>query len=341
MAKISMSQMSKLFHRLATTYTAGIDLRAAYALEEKTGNSKYRLNAKIINRQLGEGKSLAESMENLNGYFPDLAVSVVKAGERGGRLEESFTRLSNHYTALVSFRNKFLASIAWPLFELTFAILIVGLFIFLCDGLYSSMGMEVIDWFGMGSTAGNVAAYFVLVFLFFALVTFIFIGSIRGWFGTMPIRIAMRIPLVGKTIQCLALSRFAWTLSVAENAGMNAIEAAQLALRSTENYYYKSLETVVCHNLQQGHQFHKTFEATGSFPEELIIFIKNGEISGELAESMNRASAELQAKAEINLKAISVIGFVTVLMVVGALVLAILIFAMQAYINILNNASQL
>ena len=110
MAKISMSQMSKLFHRLATTYTAGIDLRAAYALEEKTGNSKYRLNAKIINRQLGEGKSLAESMENLNGYFPDLAVSVVKAGERGGRLEESFTRLSNHYTALVSFRNKFLAS---------------------------------------------------------------------------------------------------------------------------------------------------------------------------------------------------------------------------------------
>ena len=56
---------------------------------------------------------------------------------------------------------------------------------------------------------------------------------------------------------------------------------------------------------------------------------------------MNRASADLQAKAEINLKAISVIGFVTVLMVVGALVLAILIFAMQAYINILNNAGQI
>lgn len=339
MAKISMSQMAKLFHRLATTYTAGIDLRAAYALEAKTGNSKYRANAKEINRQLGEGKSLAESMDHLNGYFPNLAISVVKAGERGGRLEESFARLSQHYTALVSFRNKFLASIAWPLFELTFAILIVGLFIYLCDSLYSAMGMEVIDWFGMGSTLKNVAAYFVLVLLFFSFAAFVSVGSVRGWFGSVPLRIAMRIPLIGKTIQCLALSRFAWTLSVAENAGMNAIETAQLALRSTENHYYTSLESVVCHNLQQGHQFYKTFQATGSFPEELITFIKNGEISGELSESMNRASTELQAKAEINLKAISVIGFVLTMLLVGALVLAILIFAMQAYLNILNNAA--
>jgi len=341
MAKISMSQMAKLFHRLATTYTAGIDLRAAYALEEKTGDSKYRSNAQAINRQLGEGKSLAESMENLNGYFPNLAVSVVKAGERGGRLEESFARLSQHYSSLVAFRNKFLASIAWPLFELTFAILIVGLFIYLCDSLYSAMGMEVIDWFGMGSTLKNVAAYFVLVLLFFSAASFVAVGSVRGWFGSVPLRIAMRIPLIGKTIQCLALSRFAWTLSVAENAGMNAIETAQLALRSTENFYYTSLEPVVCHNLQQGHQFHQTFSATDSFPEELITFIKNGEISGELAESMSRASAELQAKAEINLKAISVIGFVMTMMLVGALVLAILIFAMQAYLSILNNAANM
>ncbi len=341
MAKISMSQMAKLFHRLATTYTAGIDLRAAYKLEMKTGNSKYRANAKEINRQLGEGKSLAESMDNLNGYFPNLAISVVKAGERGGRLEESFARLSQHYSALVAFRNKFLASIAWPLFELTFAILIVGFFIYLCDTFYSTMGMEVIDWFGMGSTFKNVATYFVLVFLFFSAVALLCIGSVRGWFGTVPLRIAMRIPLIGKTIQHLALSRFAWTLSVAENAGMNAIEAAQLALRSTENYYYTSLEPVVCHNLQQGHQFHQTFAATNSFPEELITFIETGEIAGELPESLNRASAELQAKAEINLKKISVIGFFLTMMLVGTLVLVILISAMRAYISILNNAGNI
>ncbi|MDA7926022.1 type II secretion system F family protein, partial [Mariniblastus sp.] len=253
------------------------------------------------------------------------------------RLEESFARLSQHYTAIVSFRNKFLASIAWPLFELTFAIFIVGLFIYLCDSLYSSLGMKVIDWFGMGSTLKNVAAYFVLVFMFLSAAALLSVGSVRGWFGTIPLRIAMRIPLIGKTIQYLALSRFAWTLSVAENAGMNAIETAKLALRSTENYYYTSLESVVCHNLQQGHQFYKTFKATDSFPEELITYIENGEISGELAESMNRASAELQAKAEINLKAISVIGFVLTMILVGLLVLTILIFAMQAYINILNN----
>ena len=337
MTKITMSQMAKLFHRLATSYTAGIDIRSAYQRESQTGSPAYRTKAQQIYKQLGGGQPLAEAMANTNGYFPELAISVVKAGERGGRLEESFARLSKHYGDLVAFRSKFLAAIAWPAFELFAAIMIVGGLMAICDSIFETMEMEKFDWFMMGSTVGNVIAYFVLVFLFFAVFTAIVVGTARGWFGTMPMRIALKIPLIGKTIECLALSRLAWTMSVAENAGMNAIETAQLALRSTENFYYMNLEPVISRNLQQGHPFYETFKATKAFPEDLLIYIDNGERAGELSESMDRASHELQARAELNLKAIGTIGFVLMILFVAAVVLVILVFAVQQYVNMLNS----
>ncbi|MFK7769872.1 MAG: type II secretion system F family protein [Mariniblastus sp.] len=329
--------MAKLFHRLGTSYSAGIDLRSAYQRETETGSPAYRIKAKKVAAGVGKGMELADAMASTDGYFPDLAISVVKAGERGGRLEESFGRLSKHYGDLVSFRNKFLSAIAWPAFELVAAFFIVGGLMAICDWIFDSMGMEKLNWLWMGSTVGNVIAYFVLVILFFTGLAVLIVGTARGWFGTLPMRIAMKIPLIGKTIECMALSRFAWTLSVAENAGMNPVETAQLALRATENFYYKRLEPQVCRALQGGQQFYKTFKATEAFPEDILIYIDNGETAGELAESMDRASQELQERAESNLKVLGTIGFAAMITIVGLVVLIICVFAMQQYINMINS----
>jgi type IV pilus assembly protein PilC len=339
MARISQSQMAKLFQRLATSYTAGIDIRSAYRRETEMGSSAYRLNAQSIYKQLGQGKELAEAMSETNGYFPDLAISVVKAGERGGRLDDAFSRLGDHYKSLVDFRNKFLNAIAWPAFEFVFAILLVGGLMALCDNIFSSMEMEKFDWLGMGSTVGNVIAYFVLVLLAFASFTLLVLGTVRGWFGTYPMQIAMKLPLIGKTIECLALSRFAWTMSVAENAGMNAIENMKLSLRATENFYYKRLEPFICSSLREGRQFYPSLEETGAFPNDLLIYVENGETAGELAETMDRASHELQARAESNLKTIGMIGFVCMIIFVALLVLGICVFAMTQYLNMLNDVA--
>ena len=339
MAKISQSQMAKLFNRLATSYTAGIDLRSAFKRETETGSTAYRQHAKRVFSGLKKGKPLAESMAATNGYFPDLALSVVKAGERGGRLEESFSRLGKHYENLVKFRNNFLGAIAWPAFELVFAIMIVGLLMGICDWVFTAMEKPKINWFLMGSTVGNIIAYFVLVFCLFAGFAVLVMGTARGWFGTLPMRLAMRIPLIGKTIIYLALSRFAWTMSVAENAGMSAVETAELSLRSTENFFNKQLQPEVSRKIQAGAPFYDTFRDTGAIPENVLIYIDNGETAGELAESMSRCSEELQDRAELNMKAIGTIGFVMMIMFVAALVLLIVVFAMSQYVNLLNDLS--
>ena len=76
MAKISYNQMAKLFNRLATSYSAGLDIRSVYTREANSGTGNYRLNAKRVLNGINQGLPLAVAMNKTEGYFPDLAIAV-------------------------------------------------------------------------------------------------------------------------------------------------------------------------------------------------------------------------------------------------------------------------
>ena len=337
MAQFTYSQLAAGFQRMAVSYAAGIDIRKIVRRETEYGTAAYRNTFSKIARKVDKGEPLGPSMAASGESFPGLATAVVKAGEKSGRLEESFKRLSAHYKSLAEFRQRFLTSIAWPCFQLLAAVGIIGVLILVLDYVYRLGNIDPIDWFGMGSTTGNFLIYVFVILTLFGGGYTLYQGINRGWFGILPIKIARRIPLIGKTIECLALSRFAWTMSVCENAGMNPMETITLALGSTENYYYQQLEPELTNDLQKGHEFYRSMRQTDAFPEDLLIYVDNGETSGELAESMDRASRELQDRAEQNLKTISGIGFFLIFSLVAVLIGGTVILLYQnLYLKTIN-----
>jgi type IV pilus assembly protein PilC len=321
MAQFSYSQMAAGFQRMAVSYSAGIDIRKIVRRETEYGSTAYRKTFSEIAAKVDKGDPLGPSMAAAGDEsFPVLATSVIRAGEQSGRLEDSFKRLSEHYKSLADFRQRFLSSIAWPCFQLVAAVGIIGLLILVLDYVYRLGNVEPIDWFGLGSTTANFLAYLFTVLLLAGGGYFLYQGVSKGWFGILPMKIARRIPLIGKTIECLALSRFAWTMSVCENAGMNPMETIRLAIGSTENYFYQQLEPELISDLQKGQPYYEAMEQTDAFPDDLLIYVDNGETAGELAESMDRASRELQDRAEQNLKTISGIGFFLIFSLVAVLI---------------------
>ena len=336
MAKISYSQMAKLFRRLATGYGAGIDIRQLYRRETETGSPAYRVNSQKVFKRVNQGQSLAQAMKAVNGYFPELAIAVVQAGEKGGRLEESFSKLSQHYDSLVKFRNSFLAKIAWPAFELFAAICIVSVMIFIIGWIADTLNQQPF-WVRWGfSSFGFFLFYWTWILAIGTAFAILLMGISRGWFGTYPMRIARRIPLIGSTIESMALSRFAWTMSVAENAGMSANEIGELSLKSTQNYYYDRLQGEVADSLKAGRSFYETFDDTEAFPQEFLLYIENGEVAGELSESMERASSERQQHAERNLQIIGTVGFMLTFIFVALVVGGTVIWMYSMYLGTLQ-----
>jgi type II secretory pathway component PulF len=323
MARASKNQLAKFFYRLATSYSAGIDLRAAIQRETQTGAPAYRRMMRDMLADIESGVSLTKAFKNRGEFFPQLVLAVTRAGEKGGRLDEAFRRLAAHYDSLVKFRNRFLVAISWPVFELVLAVGILGLLILVLGFIYDMNNMRPVDWFGLRrlglevGTTGNFVIYVMLVMAVAAGIVAFAVGMNRGWFGLYPMRIARRLPLIGPTIEALSLSRFAWTASIAENAGMEAGETMELALQSTQNYYYERLIPQVTEGVRSGRQFFPVLDETKAFPQDLLLLVDNGETSGQLAETMERGSEQLQEKAESNLKIIAQVGFFLTLMFVG------------------------
>jgi len=339
MARATKNQLAKLFFRLANSYSAGIDLRGALERESGIGPPVYRRTMRAVVADVSDGGSLSGALKRCGDFFPKLVLAVTRAGERGGRMDEAFRRLATHYDNLVKFRNRFLIAIAWPLFELVAAIVIIGLLMLVMGYLLDGKDPGPPDWFGLGlGTTGNFILYVMMITTFGGGIAFLIIGTMRGTFGTLPMQLARRTPLIGPTIEALSLSRFAWTMSIAENAGMEAGETMLLALQSTQNYYYERLIPEVTAGVRSGAGYYEVLKETQAFPEDLLVLVENGETAGQLAETMERGSEQLQEKAEANLKVIATVGFAVMLGFVG-LVMAVTIISMyyQLVISPMND----
>jgi type IV pilus assembly protein PilC len=349
MPRISIGKLAGLFRRLATSYRAGLDLRAILDREAKQGAPGYQRELGIVRDEIAQGTTLASAMAKNKGAFPPLTIATVEAGEHGGRLEESFDRLAKHYENLTAFRRRLLALMAWPMFELGLSICILGLLIIILEWVTSTTNQNSIDWLGFGQNAkgeNRVSSGGYLLMYMFAVVggvggVIVFVvGTGRGWFGTLPMRVARRIPLLGTIIVQLAMSRFAWTLGIAIDAGVNAMKSSQLALRATQNFFYARHENDVALRIRDGQEIHESLRKTGEFPEEVLIYVQNGETAGEVPEMMKHLSDSYQEKAESNMKVLAVVGFVlTFLFVAFIIIVAIFYLFINFILNPVNEMS--
>ncbi len=314
--------------RVAQSYKAGIDLRTIWKREAKRGSgSLYKQHAEDVHERVDNGQMVGEAMAQANGYFPDLTVAVTTAGEKGGRLESSFALLAEHYTTMIRFRNQVLLSIAWPLFQLGFTIVFLGLMILVMGFIAQLAGIDEIDWLGLGLSTGQ---YFWLYVFFVAVALtamFLVYQGIRlGWFGLAPFKLGRRLPLIGKIIDCLSLSRFAWALSVVTEAGINIKEGVRLALRATENFYYMDLEKELVEGLQQGQPLTETFENTGRFSDDFIMNVENGELTGNLPESLQKLADDYLETVQSLFKLLSTILFLVCFIIIAMIIVAAILF---------------
>ena len=317
MSKPSYNQLQDWFHRLALLHRTGIDLRTSVDQLKQSSSGKARQVWASIAGMLAQGQSLADGMQQQGAYFPPLTLALIEAGERGGRLEQAAERLSLYYKALIELRKSFLTSIAWPVFELGMAILILGALILVLGLVASITGTKPLDLFGFGwSTTQYFVTYCLLVILGIGSVVFGYQAVARGWLGIWPLEVARRIPVVGRTIEMMALSRASWALGTAYEAGLNAIDSLKLGLRSTQQWYYERHQTATEVGIRQGQTLAQVLRQTQSFPLDFLQVIENGELTGTIPESLAHLSQRYDDEIQRNMRMLSAIGGVLIMLMI-------------------------
>ena len=113
----SGDQLAQFTHQLATLLGAGqpLDRALSILLDLPEGEHAKRLVERVRDRVRG-GNTLSSSLDEEHGVFPKLYVSLVRAGEAGGSLEETLRRLADYLERAQQLRGSIVNALIYPAF---------------------------------------------------------------------------------------------------------------------------------------------------------------------------------------------------------------------------------
>ena len=111
----SGDQLAQLTHQLATLLGAGqpLDRALGILLDLPEGESAKKLIERVRERVRG-GNTLSSALDEEHGVFPKLYVSLVRAGEAGGSLEETLHRLTEYLERAQALRGSIVNALIYP-----------------------------------------------------------------------------------------------------------------------------------------------------------------------------------------------------------------------------------
>lgn len=346
--RIGQRELAQLCRRMATALEAGLDVRSVVA-REATGRASRGLLKQMTQISLAtkQGKSLRDAVDATGNYFPQLFREMVDIGEQTGHLDSVFRHLAEHYEHQLSLRRAFISAITWPAIQLVAAVSIVGLLIWVMGILEQYMPSKdknspPIDMLGFGLKGTSGLLIYCSIVGSVVLAGFLFYQALRrGWFWVRPVeRLIFKIPVLGNSLETLALARLAWSMQLTLDTGMDLLKALPLSIKSMRYALYTDHTEQVVQGVRKGIPIHEALEATEVFPRDFVDSLEVGEQAGRLPESLAILSKQYQEQAQRALAALTVVAGFAVWALVAILIIMVVVRLMMFYVGVINDAAK-
>ena len=295
--RVSPADISVMTRQLATLLAAGLPLvESLNALIEQIDNLKLKRILTSVRDRVNEGMSLADAMRQSSRVFTDLYVNMIRAGESSGTLELVLKRLSDYLESQAKLRNKIFATLTYPVIMLFLMIGVIAiLFIFVIPQIttifqesdqalpiYTAVLIEVSEfakdyWWLVAAMMG--AAYY----------------GFHRWTLTPGGRrrfdaFKLRVPLFGKIVRMVAISRFSKTLSTLLASGVNVLMSFDIVQNIVGNKVIEEAIADARESISEGASIAEPLRRSGVFPPIVLHMIAIGEKSGELEAMLLKVS---------------------------------------------------
>jgi general secretion pathway protein F len=302
--RVSTLDIALATRQLATLVGAGIPLvEALGALTEQVESTRLKGLVGGVRDRVNEGAALADAMAQA-GVFGDLYVSMVRAGETGGALEQVLERLAEYLEGQVRLRNRVLSITIYPLMMLGFAIFVVAMLVTFVlpqiTQLLQSLNQPLPFYTRAIISLSEFARGWWWAVL--ALVVGATVG-LRAAIRTETGRVRwdvfkLRLPVLGKVVRLLAISRFARTLSTLLAGGIPIVKALDISKYVASNAVIGAAVERAKESLTEGASLAAPLRASGEFPPLVIHMVDVGERSGELEPMLAKVAENYDEQVE-------------------------------------------
>ena len=278
-------KLATIYHNLAVMFDAGLPIIRSLDTVSEGLQGHLRKIFSDISNSVSLGNSLADSMAEFPKVFAELDVMLVKTAEMSGELPNCFKMLSNWY----QFRNRIKKII---LSGLLLPLLIFHILVFIAP--LPSMGLGRLSIAGyMRQVAIILGAFYLLIGITLAIYPSMpKTGQLRRIFDAL----ILRIPLLGRALRELSISRYCKAFNMLYKAGVPIRECAAQALKATGNLIISELFEGGAASVAAGNMTSEGFSR--SLPLEYLNLWQTGEQTGELDKMIDKVAEIAGDKAE-------------------------------------------
>ena len=342
MERVTLQDIAVLTRQMATLIRAGITLvEALTALSEQSEKEELTRTISDVRRKVNEGSSLANALSDHPKHFSNLYVSMVRAGESSGNLDVVLSRLTEFLDAQIDLRSKVIGAMIYPILMLVVGLVVLLLiFAFVIPkvtAIFQDQG-EALPWITslLIGISNFLASWWFLLLPAAVAVSVGFVMWKKTPEGTkIWDRFVLKVPVFGKLIRMVAISRFAATLSTLLASGVPLLTALDIVKNILGNTRLVEVIEDARVNIREGESIAQPLKRSGEFPPLVIHMIAVGERSGQLEEMLENVAVSYKQQTDIQIQ--NMTKLLEPLMIVGlGIAVAIIVFAIMLPILELN-----
>jgi len=307
---ISYRTASILFRQISASIDAGLSLVST--LEHLTQHAMNDASAKLGREMLetiNQGGTLSDAFKRWGGKLPAVVPALITVGERTGHMVEAFASAAEICEFLLTVRNRIFSSLIYPLFLLIFALLVLPLPLIFAEGLASYF-------------AALKTPFTILFVIAVAICILIKVKAGSETVNRVLSQILLSLPIIGKVMRKLAITRFAKVLSTGLSSGLDIIESVKLAAGACGNPFIRQKVYAIIPNLLGGfNSLAVELMKTHEFPNLFCTMLTAGEKSGKLEESLNRIAQMYHEEAittiDRTMKMMGPLAFIVIALYLG------------------------
>lgn len=252
---------------------------------------------KTITQDIKGGADLGTALSNHPKHFDDLFVSLVKAGEHSGALEDMLEKIATYKEKTESMKAKVKKAMMYPIMVLIMAVVVSAIMLIFVipqfKSIFEGFGADLPGftlWVISLSEWLQASWWQPLLFFIVAGIAFKEAKKRSEKFNLLIDTAALKIPVMGVIIEKSAVARFSRTLSTMFAAGVPMVEAMDSVAGSTGNRLFQNATLQIKDDISKGVQLNTSMLTTQRFPSMVVQMTKIGEESGRLEEMLNKVA---------------------------------------------------
>ncbi|MFI5459290.1 MAG: type II secretion system F family protein [Isosphaerales bacterium] len=345
--RVSTGQLAQFCRQFATYLSAGVDfIRALSSLERQFKGTALGPILARIQVAIRRGSTLQEAMAREPQAFGPMFLNMIKVAEAHGGVPETLRMLAHHFEARQRMIRQARSAMIYPVIVLTVASAVVALITIFVIPMFAKVLTDMVGKNSLPLPSRMVIAISQFVqSIGWWLIPLVMVGTpflliylykTKGGRQIMD-RIALAIPVFGSLCRMLDTTRFARTLSVLLDAGVDIGSSIDLTADVMRMSPIRQAVRSSRQEIISGKELSATLERTRQFSPDVIAIMASGEETGNLPESLAHLADDYDEQVSVLIANLGHLVQPLVVLLLGGIVLFIILAVFLPIIQIITS----